>query len=273
MKKSIALCVFTVFLVSALFAQTMSTRPVWIDALHDFDSADVVYFVGKSAQGGSENYLEAKGSAIADVLTQFTLYKEVKIRSMVSGYELEGGETPERISSYERVSTILGGNINTGGLYQCEEYADPQGTVFVRFGYHKNSPVFERFAEVPKEISEYWEPSKDKVYFLIIVWSTNRNAQELRALAKEDAALQASLWLGSSLSFMQEQYSKTEEKNGEKTDMESLKILMECIGSYQTLQEEGYAIGERKNSGIFSCIALYSIKRDAVVSRPEIKEM
>jgi hypothetical protein len=159
-------------------------------------------------------------------------------------------------------------------LYQHAEFIDPHGAVYVlyecqRNGFPPHSPFFERWDEVSKDIREYFDYSDGNIYFLSSVISHQRNASELRALAKEDAALQASLWLGSSLSFQQQQYSKESGVDENTAKMDFLKLTMECKTSYavaQNLQEEGYTIEQRENS--LRCIALYSLKRDAAVNMP-----
>jgi hypothetical protein len=187
--------------VPAAMAMTRTAPPNWISRIPPKTERSV-YFVGKSDKPeNNTSYLEAKSGAVADILSQFAVYKGVRVQSMFTEH------TDGKENIYENARKITAGNIDSAGLYQQAEWLGNDGTLYALYTYPVGNG--ERNAVPKPDLPEFFSHvalRNDRIYFTAHASSRNNNVEELSGQAEQDAKMQVLFWLGGTIAYTDEEY-------------------------------------------------------------------
>jgi hypothetical protein len=244
--------------VPAAMTITRTTPPAWVSRIPPKTERSV-YFVGKSDKlGGDTSYLEAKSGAVADILSQFAVYKGVQIQSMFTDY------TGDKNSNFtENVRKITAANIDSAGLYQQAEWLGNDGTLYVLY----TCPIGNgRGNAVPKpDLPEFFNHvalRNDRIYFTAHASSRNNNVEELSGQAEENAKMQALFWLGGNIAYIDTEY--VQESNDDLSEVFNAAIRFTSRINIQniTFREEANH-KQREDDLRYHYYGLYSISGNA----------
>jgi hypothetical protein len=231
--------------------------PRWVRELSS--PADALWFVGKSDKITEDmSYLEAKSGALADVLTQFMLFKAAKVENMITGTETKQGNNAS-ISSQESITRVTG-SIDTSGLYQQAEWIGPDGTIYVLYIYPLYSHEFK--PDMPSVFSNI-SLRNDRVYFIGNAVSPDGDMEALSRQAEQNARMQMLLWLGGSFvgdfaDGYKDEYAKSGEYDDSSSFEASLRFTSQINQQALSLRQD-HNIVQKETDLSYHYYGLYSI--------------
>ena len=198
MKKFLAILFVSFAQISAGFLVAETPRPAWVQNPPG-NTANMVYFLGISDRAANyENFLEAKAGALADVLFQFSVYKDVEFQGKIT--DSINDQTEEY--ALESLTRLISQN-DSSGLYQQAEWMDRDGTLYVLYGYSPGGILNPR-----PNLSDAFERitfSSGRIYFAALAVSSQDNA-ELARQAEQNARIQVQLWFGTDINMDLREY-------------------------------------------------------------------
>jgi hypothetical protein len=219
----------------------------------------MVYFVGKSDKLQSyTNYLEAKSGALADILSQLAFYRGAQVQNMFADYA-NGNETTQ-----EDV-TKTAAAFDSAGLYQQAEWLENDGTLYVlcawflrggNAGHRPDLPAFFNGTSL----------KNDRIYFTANAVSPHDDPGKLARQAEENAKMQALLYLGGSVRYIDTDYRYTTEsgtKTSEKTAFEAgLQVTSRINAQNISFRKEAHHT-QKESDLRYHYYGLYSIGANA----------
>jgi hypothetical protein len=237
-------------------------KPAWIDGVAP---EHVAWFVGKSDRITEDtSYLEAKSGALADVLSQFMLFKAAKVENVIGDAETKQGDNTTSV--LDNATRVVGSEIDSSGLYQQAEWIGPDGTIYVLYIYPLYSePEFK--PDMPSVLRAI--PLRNgRIYFVGKAVSLDNNMEVLSREAEQNARMQMLLWLGGSLAGAYIEYGRDiimdDDDVHEYRSFEAVFQFTSQINQQELSLRQHYSIMQKETDLSYHYYGLYSISTTVV---------